>query len=47
MTNETINEICMPLDNAELDFGLVQNRAMNDYLVEIFIIVRLHKNHLQ
>jgi hypothetical protein len=47
MTHETIDEICMPLNNAELDFGSVQNKAMNDYLAEIFIIVRLQKNHLQ
>jgi hypothetical protein len=47
MTYETIDEIYMPLNNAELDFGSVQNKAMNDYLAEIFIIARLQKNHLQ
>jgi hypothetical protein len=47
MTHEAIDEICMPLNNAELDFGSVQNKAMNDYRAKIFIIVRLQKNHLQ
>jgi hypothetical protein len=47
MTDETVDEICMPLVNAELDFGLVQNKTMNDYLAEMFIVVRLQKDHLQ
>ena len=47
MTDKSTDEICMPLNNAELDFGSVQNKAMNDYLAKIFIIVRLQKNHLQ
>jgi hypothetical protein len=46
MTDKSTDEICMPLNNAELDLGSVQKKAMNDYLAEIFIIVRLQKNHL-
>jgi hypothetical protein len=47
MTDETVDEICMPLDNVELNFGSVQNKAMDYYLAEMFIVVRLQKNHLQ
>jgi hypothetical protein len=47
MLHENTKENCMPLNNAELDFWSVQNKAMNDYHAEIFIIVRLKKNHLQ
>jgi hypothetical protein len=47
MPRENTEENCVPLNNAELDFGSVQNKAMNDYHAEIFIIVRLQKNHLQ
>ena len=45
--HENTEENCMPLNNARLDFWSVQNKAMNDYLAEIFRIVRLQKNHLQ
>jgi hypothetical protein len=47
MSNENTEENCMPLNNAGLDIGSVQNKAMNNNFAEIFIIVHLQKNHLQ
>jgi hypothetical protein len=47
MFNEAIDEICMPLNNAELHVRSVQKKALNDYLAEIFIVFRLQKSHLQ
>ena len=43
MTNETQDEISMPLNNAELYLRSEQKKAINDYLAEIFIIARLQK----
>ena len=36
MTQKTTNEIRTLLDNAKLDFELVENKALNDYLPKIF-----------
>jgi hypothetical protein len=36
MTQKTTDEIRTLLSNAKLDFELVENKALNDYLAKIF-----------